>query len=563
MRRAVHRLLLMALLTVTSQPTVGAQVQPAAGHDQVVIGIWQGHEPTILNPLRPELADHMLATMFVSDVVRDTSWTPIPQGVEYLPGIKDGTWKLVGERMTLLWKLRPRSWHDGTSVTCADYVFTLNVAHNEQVPIADRGLANRISTISCPEGDRGAEIAVTWKERFAYAGLGVMGSYPLPRHVVEPFYRRNPSKLADAPYGRDPQATIGDGAYRLVEWRRGASLTVESVTTHLILGTPKIKRITWRFISDPGVFVANMLSGAIDAIGFFPFANIDLAVELERQAEDRVKVLFEPGLIWEHIDFNLDNPLLQDVRVRHAIAHGINRTQISQQVFQGRQPTSHTYLPSKHPGYTDAVPKYPYDPSRARALLRQAGFTTPGPNGILQNAAGQRLALELNTTAGNPPREHVERIIQQQLRQVGIEITILNFPARVFFGTVTQHRQYKALALYAWVLAPTSDCVNFYTSESIPSEANTWVGYNYPGYKDAEMDKACKEASHEVDEVKRNKLLNASAVLFSRDLPALPLFNRVTPAAAKPGLANFSFGFPCALNCPLSVMWNVHTWYWK
>jgi peptide/nickel transport system substrate-binding protein len=503
----------------------------------------------------------MLAAMFVSNVARDNTWKPFPQGVEYLPDIKDGTWKLDGERMILSWKLKPRNWHDGTPVACGDYVFALNVARNEQVPNVDRDLANQISNIVCPKGEHGIEVTVTWKERYAYAGLAITGYSALPRHILEPFYRRNPSKLFEIPYGRDPKVTIGDGAYRLVEWRKGESLTVESVGTHPILGTPKIKRITWRFISDPNAFIANMVSGAIDAITTY---NIDIvAAQLERQAGGRVKVLFGPGLIWEHIDFNLDNPLLRDGRVRRAIAHGIDRTKISQQVFQGRPSSvSHTYLPLKHPGYTDAVQKYRYDPARARGLLQQAGFT-PGPDGIMRNAAGQRLALEINTTTGNPIREQVERIIQEQLREVGIEITILNFPARVLFGPLTQRRQFKALALYAWVFGPTSSCDVLYTSDGIPSEANGWVGQNYPGYRNAEMDKACTGARREVDEVRRNKLLNESAVLFSRDLPALPLFNRVDPVAVKTGLVNFSFGFPCALDCTLSVTWNVHTWFWQ
>jgi len=560
MRPALHGLLLMALLTLTSQPTAEAQSQPAAGRDQVIIGVPAEHAPASLNPLFLTLQNQgVLATMFVPDVVRDDNWKPIPHGVESLPDVKDGTWKLDGKRMTLTWKLRPRNWHDGTPVTCADFVFALNVARNEQVPNVDRDLANRISNIECTKGNAGTEVTVTWKERYAYAGLAITGYGALPRHILEPFYRRNPSKLAEAPYGNDPQVTIGDGAYRLVEWRKGESLTVAFAGTHPVLGTPKIKRITWRFVSNFDILVANMLSGAIDMIQLVRF---EFAVQLERQAGGRVKVLFEPGLIWEHIDFKLDNPLLQDVRVRRAIAHGINRTQIVQHLFQGRQPVFHTYLPRKHPGYTDAVQKYPYDPSRARALLQQAGFT-PGPDGIMRTAAGQRLSLEINTTAGNFLREQIEQIIQQQLRQVGVEVTIANFPARVLFGPLTDHRLFKALVLYAWILNPVSDCVDLYTSDRIPNEANGWAGNNYPGYRNAEMDTACQGASREIDEARRNKLLNESAVLFARDLPALPLFARGDAAAVKSGLADLSFGFPCGRGCPSSVMWNVHTWYWK
>ncbi|SRR5713226_1505977 len=550
-------LLLVTLLTLTIWPAAGVQAQPAAGRDTVVIGMSQ--EPDYLNPLFAEMAAAVSveSTVFTADVQRDSTWKLNAQGVEYMPSLKDGTWKLDGDKMSLVWKVKARNWSDGKPVTCGDYVFSNSVARNVQVPVVTRDVTNRIANILCTKGAENLDITVNWKERYAYANLSVTEYAALPRHALERFYRDNPSKLNEAPYGNDPKFTVGDGAYKLVEWRKGSSMTVESVGDHPIFGTPKVKRITWRFIPDTNALVANMLSGGIDAIGTIGI-TFDQAVQLDKQAGGRFKVFFEPGLIWEHIDFNLDNPLLQDIRVRRAIAQGINREAISQQLFEGRQPVSHTYLPPRHPGYIDAVQKYPYDPARARALLQEAGFT-PGSDGILRNAAGQRLALELNTTAGNRVREQVEQIIQQNLKDIGIDITIQNFPARVYFGEITNKRKYKALAMYAWVLSPTSDCNELYTTDGIPNESNGWAGQNYPGYKNADMDKACKAANREVDEAKRNKLLNDSAVIFSRDLPALPLYVRASVAAAKLGLQNFT---AVQLSGAYET-WNASKWFWQ
>ena len=550
-------LLLAVPLVLTVLPLAGVQAQPAAGKNQVILGISQ--EPDFLNPLFLEtaVASSIASTIFTGDVQRDNTWKIFPQGVDYLPNFKDGTWKLSGEKMTLVWKVKARNWHDGKAVTCGDYVFTHTIARNELVPVVVRDLTNRISNIQCTKGAEGTNITVNWKELYPFANLTITEYGALPRHALERYYRANPSKLNEAPYGNDAKVTIGDGAYRLVEWRKGSSITVESVGNHPIFGTPQIKRITWRIIPDTNALVANMLSGAIDAIGTIGI-TLDQALQLERQAGGRFKVFFEPGLTWEHIDVNLDNPLLQDVRVRRAITHGINRDQIVQQLFQGKQPVAHSYLPPKHPGYTDAVDKYPFDPARARALLQEVGFT-PGPDGIMRNAAGQRLSLELNTTAGIRVREQVEQIIQQNLREVGIEITIQNFPARVYFGDITNKRKFKALAMYAWGMTPTSDCDQLYTSDGIPNEANGWAGQNYPGYKNAEMDKACKAASREIDEAKRNKLLNESVKIFARDLPALPLYFRVSVAAAKPGLQDFT---AVSLSGTYET-WNAHKWFWQ
>lgn len=545
---------LVALLAITP---VLAQAPPAAGQDQVIIGMAQ--EPGTLNPMFAEMAASftVIATIFTADVQRDNTWKLFPQGVDYLPNLKDGTWRLDGNAMTLVWKFKARNWHDGRPVTCADYVFTDQVARDDKVPVVVRDLTNRISRIACPRGEQGTDIEVRWKERYAYANITVTEHGALPKHLIEPLYRANPTKLNEAPFGSDPKMTVGDGAYRVVEWRKGTSLTVESVGAHPIFGTPQIKRVIWRFIPDTSSLFANMLAGSIDAISTVGI-SFDQAVQLEQLGKGRIKVFFEPGLIWEHIDFNLDNPFLADVRVRRAIAHAINREVITRQLFQGRQPVSHTYLPTRHPGYTDSVVKYPYNPDQARALLRQAGFT-PGPDGFLRNAAGQRLTLEFNTTAGNRVREQIAQIIQKNLRDVGIELKIQNYPARVLFADLTNKRSFKAMVMYAWILSPTSDCDSIYTADGIPSEANGWAGQNYPGYRNPEMDKLCKAASREIDEAKRNELLKQSAVIFSRDLPALPLYVRAQVAAAKIGLQNF-----VAIQLTTTYeTWNAHRWFWE
>ena len=126
--------LLVTLLTLTIWPAAGVQAQPAAGRDTVVIGMSQ--EPDYLNPLFSEMAAAVSVnwTIFTRDVQRDNTWKNFPQGVEYLPTLKDGTWKLDGDKMSLIWKVKARTWSDGKPVTCGDYVFSYSVARNVQVP---------------------------------------------------------------------------------------------------------------------------------------------------------------------------------------------------------------------------------------------------------------------------------------------------------------------------------------------------------------------------------------------------------------------------------------------
>ena len=124
-------MLLTALLTLVGGWPTPLQAQTPAGRDAVVIGMSQ--EPDFLNPMFAEMAaaHSVTLTIFTNDVQRDNTWKLFPQGVQYLPNLKDGTWKVDGDKMTLTWKVKARKWQDGKPVTCGDYVFGNSVARNE------------------------------------------------------------------------------------------------------------------------------------------------------------------------------------------------------------------------------------------------------------------------------------------------------------------------------------------------------------------------------------------------------------------------------------------------
>lgn len=560
----MKRVLTVTCLALTLMPAgmadggTATQSTPAVGRDEVVIAI--GPEPVNLSPLyrrgSDTGSDAIGPAIFLMDVDWDAAWRPFPQGVEYLPTVKDGTWRAEGERMTLLWRIRPRTWHDGRPVTCGDYVFALRLIRDPRAQATGFWAQETagISSISCPAGAEGRDVRVHWDRRHAYANLAPLAPGPVPRHLIEPMYRRRPDRVSET-FGIDPSVTIGDGAYRLLEWRKGESLTLEAVRGHAIFGTPRLRRITYRFILGEERIMAAILAGTVDALSPL-LVSLEMANELERRGGGNIKILVSPPVAWEHIEFNLDNPLLQDVRVRRAIAHGINRTEMVQQVFQGRAQVAHTYLSPPHDGYTNELPRYSYDPARAWALLGAAGFT-PGPDGIMRDASGRRLSLDLSTVAGLRTREQGQEIIRRQLREVGIEVNIVNYARRVFFPEVLNRRRFTGMIWFAWFWDPRVECESYFGSAAVPTEASGWLGRNYSGYRNREMDEACTRAARELDPEARKRLLQLSARIFARDLPALPLYYRSFQAAAKVGLQNFAprgFGFDTS---------NAHTWYWK
>ena len=554
-KRARMAVLAAFVLTALGWPALPGQA--AGPKDEVVIGISQ--EPDIVVPgLGGNLAvsSEVIQALFVPGAFFSDEFKLVPIQAKEIPTLKNGLWKLLpGGKMQLTWHLKPSKWADGTPVTAEDYVFTHRVIMNDKVPIIERTFEKHVENIYAPSS---GTLVVTYKDHYAYANGDIIQWGPWPRHLLEKAYRDNPGGLDKLPFGNDPKATIGNGPYRLVSWQKGSSIVAEA-NPYYTLEKPRIKRIVWRVITDTNTLGANMLSGAIDAISPIGI-TFTQGVQLEQQiAQRRIaeKVIFTPGLVWEHIDLNLDKPRFKDKRVRQALLYALDRQAMVDALFQGKQPVAGSYLPPKHYGFDASVPKYAYNPDRAKQLFAEAGWT-PGPDGILKNAQGERYTVTIGTTAGNRVREDVEQILQSQWRKVGVDLKISNQPARVFFGETTRHREFE-MAMYAWVQNPHSDCEDLFTVDNIPSAHNAYNGQNFPGFNNPEMDKLCHAIPTELDEAKRVPMLKRTQAILADELPVLPLYFRVDVSSIKNGFQNWK---PTGVGHNGQVTWNAPQWGW-
>jgi peptide/nickel transport system substrate-binding protein len=208
---------------------------------------------------------------------------------------------------------------------------------------------------------------------------------------------------------------------------------------------------------------------------------LEQALALAERHGDRFRIDYETGLIYEHLEANLDNPLFQDVRVRQALLWAVDRDALSERLFAGRQPVAATNVHPLDWVHAADVPRYVRDLDRARALLDEAGWR-PGPDDIRVNEAGERLSFEFSTTAGNRGRELVQQFLQAQWAEIGVEATIRNLPPRVLFAEHLSRRQFTGMALFAWISSPESPPKTTLHSTMIPSAENGWSGQNYTGY---------------------------------------------------------------------------------
>lgn len=523
MRKAATLALLVMVSALLAVPA-------RAEKDELVIGITQF--PSTFNPN----IDSMLAKSYVLAMARrpfttyDADWRLVCMLCTELPTIENGL--AVPEKtpdgkdgIAVTYTIRPDAvWGDGTPITTRDVTFTWEVGRHPKSGVIPREFYRSLYKIDV-EDDKTFTLHFD-KLTFEYNAINSFEL--LPAHLeaapfAEPEAYRNRSL-----YETDTtNPGLYFGPYVISEVVPGSHVTL-TANPFWWGEKPAFKRVIVRVIENTAALEANLLSGSIDMIAGELGLGIDQALAFERRHGDRYTILYKPGLVYEHIDVNLDNPILQDRRVRQALAHAIDREAISEKLFGGRQPVAHSNVNPLDWVYADDVPRYAYDPDKAAALLDEAGWSTMR-GGIRHNDAGEPLRLEIMTTAGNRSRELVQQVLQSQWKQLGIDVQIRNQPARVFFGETVRKRQFPAMAMFAWISAPESVPRTTLHSEHIPTADNNWAGQNSTGFRNAEMDALIEAIEVELDRDERGDLWRRLQQIYAEELPAIPLYFRASP----------------------------------
>ncbi|HEX9464038.1 MAG TPA: peptide ABC transporter substrate-binding protein [Alphaproteobacteria bacterium] len=443
-----------------------------------------------------------------------------------LPTLENGKAKLEDlpdgrKGLAVTYTIQPgATWGDGTPVTTDDVLFAWEVGKNPKtgVPEADPYLhVTRIDVV-----DRKTFTLHVDKLHFEYNSYFVFD--PLPAHIDRKNFDDPENYRRRTAYDTDTtNPGLYYGPYRITQVVPGSHVVLEPNPTWY--GTkPYFKRVTIRVIENTAALEANLLSGSIDYVAGELGFSLDQGLAFEKRHRDRFDVQYKPGLVYEHIDLNLDTPILKDKRVRQALLYGLDRETMSQQLFEGKQPVAHSFVSPLDWIAAPDLPKYNYDPARAASLLDAAGWSQM-KNGVRTNEAGEPLRLELMTTAGNRTRETVELVLQSQWKKLGIDIRIHNEPARVGMGPTLRERKFT-MTMYAWSTGPENVPRSILNSQSIPGPDNGYTGQNFTGFKSSEADSLIERIEGELDRGKRFALWHRLQEIYIDDLPVLPLYFR-------------------------------------
>ena len=501
----------------------------AQAEETLTIGISQ-FAPT----LHPNI-ESASAKSFVIDMAHrrfttfDADWQAICLFCTELPSLENGLAVLETtpegeEGIAVTFTIPPEAaWGDGTPVTTADVMFTWEAGRAEQSQFGNLQMYREIYDITVVDD----KTFTIHRDRVTYRYDLINDLRVVPAHLERAIWEENPAEYPNRTlYVTDPtNPGLWFGPYRVTEVESGAYIALEKNDTwygH----PPYFDRIVVRTIENTAALEANLLSGSIDKIHGSPGLTIDQALAFADRHGDDYNIIFQEGLIYEHIDVNHDNPILADIRIRQALMYAADRQTMVEQLFGGYQRVAPTSISPLDWIQTDDVGQYDYDPDRAIALLEEAGFTDIRDGVRHHTETGERLSLDFMTTAGNRTRELVQQVLQSGWSDVGIEVVVSNQPARVFFGGTLSRREFTGLAMFAWISSPENVPRTILHSEGIPTAENGWAGQNYMGFNDPRVDELIDTLEITLDAAAREPLWHELQQIYAEQLPALPLYHR-------------------------------------
>lgn len=458
----------------------------------------------------------------------DASWKLVCLECETLPTIENGMAILEktpegADGIAVTYAIpKDALWGDGTPITTSDVEFTFEVGKHPLSGTTSIETYRRIYRVEVHDEKR---FTLHHDRRiFTYNALNAITI--LPEHLERPIFEKEPAEYKNRTLYDSDSTNPGlySGPYRIVEAVRGSFIVLER-NAYWRGKKPYFNKIIIRSIENTSAMEANLLSGNIDMIAGELGLQLDQGIAFEKRHGARFNVIYKSGLHYEHIDLNLQNPILADLRVRQALIYGMDRATISDRLFYGRQPVANSMVSPLDRVYTTQPIIYAYNPGKAASLLDEAGWSTMR-KGIRHNDKGESLRLELMSTAGDKTRELVEQVLQSQLRQLGVDIRIKNEAPRVFFGQTMRERKFTAMAMYAWVSSPELVPRTTLHSTQIPVPDNNFSGQNYSTISIPELDNLIEQVESELDPDKRLPLWKKIQQIYTSEIPVIPLFFR-------------------------------------
>ncbi len=552
----------LAGMTLGAGAVHGATPRSAVKYSGVVtITDWQfpdGCGPGAASVANQEICGAMNTLLFIPD----QNLNYFPYLATEIPTIKNGGAKIVNGNLVVTYKLRPNKWSDGTDETASDFIFGthLNLAIGNSLGI------DQITAMKAVDSHT---LQVTYKGTYApYYTIGQPVSDP--QHYFEKKYGSTDLKAIGAKYVNDTYGSpsdVFDGPYKIQSYTNGQSIVLTPNTGFAAFPSrasqPLPAQIKFVNITDNETGLATALQSASSGVDKAEdFQATDLPV---LNNASKYHITNQPALTVEHLELNQGGPL-QDPKLRQALQYAVDKETLYHDLFpQVSDPKTFllkSVLPNSSPWLNKSIGVSEYNPNKAKALLKAAGYATSyfGP--------GKHLYLTFATTTA-PVRQKDFQILSRFWANVGIHVSPkfvsgspsanggMFSPYNLNGVLATRHFD---IALFAFTEPPdpqseeTSFLPNFIPTATVHSASQQ----NYNGINDADQAALLIKARTALDSSQRHALFNQWQSLVNSRVYFIMLYARSNITADNGHIGNFKPN-------PTSVGndWNAYEWYAK
>jgi peptide/nickel transport system substrate-binding protein len=458
---------------------------------------------------------------------------------------------------TIVYQINPKAvWSDGVPINADDFIYNWqsqsgnpkykDVGGKAFVPAGTSGYS-QVSSVTGSNG--GKTVTVVFSKPYGdWQSLFGSGGSMIPAHVAEK------AGFNDGFQNFGPSAQVSGGPYEIQSYTKGEDLV--EVRNPKYWGPPgTLSKIVFRFILSDDQQPPAVQNGEVNMVNPV-LASIPFLDSVKSIPNFTVSV--QPGLEFQHMDFNEANPYLALSSVRHAIGYGTNRQEMVARIVAPLTtqitPLGNRLLMPTEPGYaaTDNGAAT-FDPAKAKSLLQQAGMTMGSDGYFHPNFGpekGQDFTLSISTTSGVAVRSEIEQLFQADMKAIGLKINIQNYTANTLFGTIGPKSEFQIIE-FAWVTSPfISGNQSIYCSYTSAECSSNWDHYANP-----KVDSLFNQALSTIDPTQAAAVYNQIDGLLWSDMATLPLFQ-------NPDLFGWSSNYAHIVpnTSSIGIPWNANEW---
>lgn len=471
-----------------------------------VLGI--GSDPSIVNPLYANDRVSLTLTHILYDNVYN-----VKKGEIIYDGLAESMTP-SDDNLTYTLKLKENlKWHDGEAITADDLIYTYDVVLDEkQQTKGHSDLMNNDKPIAYKKLD---DLTVEFKLEKPDATFiqGLAGIVPVPKHIFE-----GETDLAKSEKNKNP---IGSGPFKFKEQKTGELYQVERFDDYHG-DVAKLDGIAFKVIPDANAQNLALENGEISA-SYVKSQNVD-----KFKDNDKFDLYtFSEGMV-DTIFFKVSNPKMQDKNLRQAISYAIDKNKLIQGAYNGEEYATPAYSPFslETQFVTDDVEKYDFNLEKAKELVK--------------DVKKEDLNLRLMYTSGSPATEKEALLIQEMLKEIGVNLELLPMERATFIEKLLDPKnQDFEMAINGYVMGDNPDSYGYLFK--------TGSAENFSGYSNEEIDKLFAEGKTEMDEAKRSEIYKKIQQILVDDAVQYSLVNTKSIIAVNSEFGNIEEATPAPI----------------